>query len=79
MKDRCASSSQFTVLVLEDGPLQRAIRTALKGNNFLVEDISTPEEALNLLHQQQFDLVMLDVEHLRGLALIELCDEVRPL
>ena len=73
------SSSQFTVLVLEDGPLQRTIRTALKGSNFLVEDIYTPEEALSLLHQQQFDLVMLDVEHLRGLALIELCDKIRAL
>ena len=66
------SSSQFTALVVEDGPLQPTLRTSLRGSKFSLEDASTPEEALKLLHQKQFDLVILNVEHLRGLALIEL-------
>lgn len=55
------------------------LRSSLKGSMFAVEEVCTSEEALNLLHRKHFDLLMFDVEHLRGLAVIELSNDLQAL
>lgn len=46
------------VLVLDDGP---AACTALADNGFAVPEVQTGEEAMHLLHERPFDLILLDM------------------
>jgi len=69
--------SQFKALVVDDErTLRSVLRTCLTARNFSVEEASSAEEALNLLSQEKFDIVLLDI-NMPGMGGLEACRLIR--
>jgi two-component system KDP operon response regulator KdpE len=72
-------SHPIHVLVVDDEPaLRKVFRTALTASGFVVEEACSGEEAVDLLPQRPFDLVLLDI-NMPGIGGVEACREIRAL
>src|ERR1035438_3717450 len=70
---------QANVLVVDDEPsLRKVFRTSLTANGFVVEEARSGEEAIDMLPQHPFDLVLLDI-NMPGIGGVEACREIRAL
>ncbi|HTT17580.1 MAG TPA: response regulator transcription factor [Candidatus Sulfotelmatobacter sp.] len=68
---------QFKALVVDDErTLRSVLRTCLTARSFSVEEASSAEEALRLLSQQSFDIVLLDI-NMPGMGGLEACRRIR--
>jgi two-component system KDP operon response regulator KdpE len=66
-----------SVLVVDDEPaLRKVIRSSLAASGFTVEEAGTGGEALTLIQQRVFDLVLLDV-NLPGMSGMDACRQIR--
>lgn len=73
------SSPPSSVLIVDDEtPLRKALRTSLAASGFEVEEARNGEEALNTVQQQRFDLVLLDI-NMPGISGIDACRRIRGL
>jgi two-component system KDP operon response regulator KdpE len=67
------------VLVVDDEPaLRRVFRTSLAACGFVVEEARSGEEAVDILPQHPFDLILLDI-NMPGIGGVEACREIRAL
>jgi two-component system KDP operon response regulator KdpE len=74
-----ASSRPIHVLVVDDEPaLRKVFRTSLTASGFVIEEARSGEEAVDLLPQRPFDLVLLDI-NMPGIGGVEACREIRAL
>lgn len=65
------------VLVVDDEPQSRdLIKVALEGEGYVIRDVASAEEALEVLKNEKFDAMFFDLG-LPGMSGIELCEEVR--
>lgn len=72
-------SSPPRVLVVDDEPnLRRVFRASLVASGFAIEEARTGEEAVDMLPQHPFDLVLLDI-NMPGIGGVETCREIRAL
>ena len=72
-----SSSPQFSVLVVDDeAALRKVIRSSLAASGFAVEEAGTGGDALNVVKQKRFDLILLDV-NMPGISGIEACRQIR--
>lgn len=72
-------SDPISVLVVDDEPsLRKVIRASLAASGFQVEECGTGREALGVVEQHPFDLVLLDV-NMPGLGGVETCRRIRAL
>jgi two-component system KDP operon response regulator KdpE len=70
---------RISVLVVDDEPaLRKVIRASLAASGFQVEECGTGREALGVVQQHPFDLVLLDV-NMPGLGGVETCRRIRAL
>ena len=73
------SSRPIHVLVVDDEPaLRKVFRTSLAASGFVIEEARSGEEAVDLLPQRPFDLVLLDI-NMPGIGGVEACREIRAL
>lgn len=73
------TQQQFSVLVVDDeAALRRVIRSSLVATGFAVEEASTGGDALNVVKQRPFDLILLDV-NMPGMNGIDACRQIRSL
>jgi two-component system KDP operon response regulator KdpE len=71
------SSPPFSVLVVDDeAALRKVIRASLAASGFSVEEAGTGRDALAVVHQRPFDLVLLDV-NMPGISGIDACRQIR--
>jgi two-component system KDP operon response regulator KdpE len=69
--------SNARILVVDDEPqLRRALRSTLSALGFVVADAETGEVALERVREEQFDLVLLDI-NMPGLSGLETCRAIR--
>ena len=67
------------VLVVDDEPaLRKVFRTSLAASGFAIEEARSGEEAVDILPQHPFDLVLLDI-NMPGIGGVEACREIRAL
>jgi two-component system KDP operon response regulator KdpE len=67
------------VLVVDDEPaLRKVFRTSLAASGFVIEEARSGEEAVDILPQHPFDLVLLDI-NMPGIGGVEACREIRAL
>jgi len=65
------------ILVVDDEPqLRRALRSTLSALGFVVADAETGEAALERVREEQFDLILLDV-NMPGISGLETCRALR--
>jgi len=70
---------QFSVLVVDDEPsLRKVIRASLAASGFAVEEAETGKDAVALIRQRQFDIVLLDI-NMPGINGVEACRQIRAL
>jgi two-component system, OmpR family, KDP operon response regulator KdpE len=73
------SARLIHVLVVDDEPsLRKVLRTSLTGSGFTIKEAGSGEEAVELLLQHTFDLVLLDI-NMPGIGGVEACREIRAL
>jgi len=73
------SNRPIYVLVVDDEPaLRKVFRASLVASGFAIEEARSGEDALDLLPQRPFDLVLLDV-NMPGISGVETCREIRAL
>jgi len=73
------SARPIHVLVVDDEPaLRRVFRTSLAASGFLIKEARSGEEAVDILPQHPFDLVLLDI-NMPGIGGVETCREIRAL
>jgi len=71
------SLQQTSVLVVDDEtPLRKALRTSLTASGFEVQEARNGEEAFDSIQQHRFDLVLLDI-NMPGISGIEACRRIR--
>jgi two-component system, OmpR family, KDP operon response regulator KdpE len=71
------SSQPPNVLVVDDEPsLRKTLRTSLVASGFAVSEARNGEEALGVVQQQPFDLVLLDI-NMPGAGGIDACRKIR--
>ncbi len=71
------SNEQLTFLLVDDEPsFRRALRTSLCASGHLAEEARSGEEALAILSQRAFDLVLLDI-NMPGMGGVAACREIR--
>jgi two-component system KDP operon response regulator KdpE len=69
--------AQLTVLLVDDDfSFRRALKTSLSASGYAISDASRGEEALELLRQRSYDLVLLDI-NMPGIGGVETCREIR--
>jgi two-component system KDP operon response regulator KdpE len=67
------------VLIVDDEPaLRKVFRTSLAARGFAIEEARSGEEAVDILPQHPFDLVLLDI-NMPGIGGVEACREIRAL
>jgi two-component system KDP operon response regulator KdpE len=67
------------VLVVDDEPaLRKVLRTSLAASGFVIEEARSGEEAVDIVLQRPFDLVLLDI-NMPGIGGVEACREIRAL
>jgi len=67
------------VLVVDDEPaLRKVLRTSLAASGFAIEEARSGEEAVDILLQRTFDLVLLDI-NMPGISGVDACREIRAL
>jgi two-component system, OmpR family, KDP operon response regulator KdpE len=65
------------ILVVDDDPqIRRVMRVMLTGHGYEVDDARSGESALEKLHKQRFDLVVLDMG-MQGMGGLETCRAIR--
>ena len=70
---------KFNVLVVDDDlPLRSVLRTSLSARGFAVEEASSAEQALEVIPQRTFDIVLLDI-NMPGMGGLEACHRIRAL
>jgi two-component system KDP operon response regulator KdpE len=70
-------SEECSVLVVDDEPpLRRVLRSSLRNSGFVVEEACSAEEALELIGKRQFDLALIDI-NMAGTNGFELCEQLR--
>jgi two-component system KDP operon response regulator KdpE len=66
-----------SVLIVDDEtPLRKALRTSLSASGFDVEEARNGEEALHTIQQHRYDLVLLDI-NMPGISGIDACRRIR--
>ena len=71
------SQSQGRVLIVDDeSSIRRALHNTLQGMGFAVDDASTGEEALRLVGESAYDVVLLDI-NMPGMGGMRTCREIR--
>src|SRR5215469_15996740 len=71
------SSQSPNVLVVDDEPaLRKTLRSSLSASGFAVAEARNGEEALGVVQQQAFDLVLLDI-NMPGAGGIDTCRKIR--
>lgn len=71
------SSQSPSVLVVDDEPaLRKTLRSSLSASGFAVAEARSGEEALGVVQQQGFDLVLLDI-NMPGAGGIDTCRKIR--
>jgi two-component system KDP operon response regulator KdpE len=71
------STEQLNTLLVDDEPsFRRALRTSLAASGFAVEEAPSGEDAIAILAQRPFDLMLLDM-NMPGAGGVETCREVR--
>jgi len=71
------SSQPTNVLVVDDEPsLRKTLRTSLAASGFAVAEARNGEEAVGVVQQQPFDLVLLDI-NMPGAGGIDACRKIR--
>jgi two-component system, OmpR family, KDP operon response regulator KdpE len=69
----------FNVLVVDDEPaLRRVLQTSLTARGFSVEEAVHAEQAIDMLPQRDFDLILLDI-NMPGMGGIQACRRIRTL
>lgn len=69
--------TSLCVLIVDDEPpLRKALRTSLTASGFEVQEARNGEEALHTVGQHPFDLVLLDI-NMPGISGIEACKRIR--
>jgi two-component system KDP operon response regulator KdpE len=69
--------SEGRILVVDDEPqIRRVMRTTLVTQGYEVADARSAEDALELMHSEKYDLILLDV-NLPGMSGVEACREIR--
>jgi two-component system, OmpR family, KDP operon response regulator KdpE len=69
----------FNVLVVDDEPaLRKVLQASLTARGFSVEEAVHAEQAIDLLPQRDFDLILLDI-NLPGMGGIQACRRIRTL
>jgi two-component system, OmpR family, KDP operon response regulator KdpE len=67
------------ILIVDDEPaIRRALGVALTAGGHVVESAQSGEDAIEAIHQQPFDLVLLDI-NMAGMGGLEACRRIRPL
>ena len=70
---------KFNVLVVDDEPpLRSVLQTSLSARGFAVEEASSGEQALEIIPQRSFDIVLLDI-NMPGMGGLEACHRIRTL
>ncbi len=68
---------KLSALVVDDEPcFRRVLRTSLTASGFAMREARSGEEAVTILTQSNFDLVLLDV-NMPGMGGVEACREIR--
>ena len=71
------TTDRLNTLVVDDEPsFRRVLRTSLAPSGFAIEEARSGEEAVAILAQSTFDLVLLDV-NMPGIGGVEACREIR--
>jgi len=66
-----------SILIVDDeSPLRRTLRTSLTASGFAVEEARSGEEALDTVQQHPFDLVLLDI-NMPGIGGVDACRRIR--
>lgn len=70
-------TEECSVLVVDDEPpLRRVLRSSLRNSGFVVEEACSVEEALELIGKRQFNLALIDI-NMPGENGFELCEQLR--
>lgn len=78
-RDHPEYAEPVNVLLVDDDTFMRqALRSSLRTRGYAVEEASTGEEALELISQRAFDLVLLDV-NMPGIGGLAACQRIRAL
>src|ERR1700730_7804144 len=73
------TTREVNVLVVDDEPSPRKVcRTSLTASGFAIAEARSGEEAVEILPQRPFDLVLLDI-NMPGIGGVEACREIRAL
>jgi two-component system KDP operon response regulator KdpE len=71
------NQSQGKVLIVDDeSSIRRALRSTLHGMKFEVDEASTGESALGLVRENQYDVVLMDI-NMPGIGGMKACREIR--
>jgi two-component system KDP operon response regulator KdpE len=65
-----------TLIVDDEAPFRRVLRTCLTQSGFAIDEAQTGEEAVSILTGREFDLVLLDL-NMPGMGGVETCREIR--
>jgi two-component system KDP operon response regulator KdpE len=72
-----SSAQRHSILVVDDETnLRQALRTSLSASGFAVQEARTGEEAVEIVREHPFDLVLLDI-NMRGISGVEACRRIR--